>query len=125
MSRFVGLWPGSGLLICDSWTAGPGTATASFLVAHDWLLAGDGPLILSSDGARVRVVSMVGDVQLAGAARYWPRFDVEQPAHRIIVRPESHDKRRRAALWWGWGKNAEPPGSQALDSLLGRLGGAD
>ena len=123
MSRFVGLWPGSGLLVCDSWSGGPDTASASFLVAGDWRLDGDGSPILSSDAARVRVVSMAGDVQPIGSARYWPHFDVEQPAHRIVVRPETRGKRRRAALWWGWDETAEPPGSEALNSLLDRLVG--
>ncbi len=124
LRRFVGLWPGSGLLICDAWSGGPdAAASTSFLVAGDWRLAGDGPPILSSDAAQVRVVSMAGAVQSVGSARYWPRFDVEQPAHRIVVRPETRDKRRRAALWWGWDETAEPPGSQALNSLLNRLVG--
>ncbi len=125
MRRFVGLWPGSGLLICDTWSGGPDAASASFLVTGDWRLAGDKPPVLSSDATQVRVVSMAGDVEPVGSARYWPRFDVEQPAHRITVRPETRGKQCRAALWGGWGETAEPPGSEALNSLLDRLVGTD
>ena len=121
MRRFVGLWPGSGLLICDTWSGGPDAASTSFLVAGDWRLGGDRPPIFSSGPAQVRVVSMAGDVQPVDSARYWPRFDVEQPAHRIVLRPETRDNRHRAALWLGWGETAEPPGSEALNSLLDRL----
>ena len=120
MSRFVGLWPGSGLLTCDTWSGGPDGASASFLVAADWHLAGDEP-IFTWDAARVRVVSMAGSLQPVASARYWPQFDVEQPAHRIVVRPESQGNRRHAAVWWSWGETAEPPDSQTLDSLLNRL----
>lgn len=121
MNRFVGLWPGSGLLVCDTWSGGPDAASASFLVDGDWRLSGDGSPVLSSDAAEVRVVSVAGAVQPVGSASHWPRFDVEQPAHRIVVRPESRGERRRAALWWSWGESAEPLGSQALNSLLDRL----
>ena len=124
MSRFVGLWPGSGLLICDSWSAGRGTATASFLIAGDWRLTGDEPLMFSMESDNVCVFSVVGDVQLVGSARHWRCFGVEQPAHRIIVCPETRDKRRCTALWWAWSQNADPPSTQALDTLLGRLGSA-
>ena len=124
MRRFVGLWPGSGLLICDTWSGGPDTASTSFLVAGDWRLAGDRPPIFSSGAAQVRVVSMAGDVQPVDSARCWPRFDVEQPAHRIVVRPETRGKQCRAALWWSWGEPAEPPGSEALNSLLDWLVGS-
>jgi len=123
MRRFVGLWPGSGLLICDTWSGAPGAASTSFLVAGDWRLAGDRPPRFSSGAAQVRVVSMAGDVQPVDSARYWPRFDVEQPAHRIVLRPETRDNRYRAAVWLGWGETAEPPGSEALNSLLNRLVG--
>ena len=124
MSRFVGLWPGSGLLVCDTWSGVTVAASASFLIAGDWRLTGDASPILSSDAARVQVVPMAGNIQPVGSASHWPRFDVEQPAHRIVVHPESRGERCRAALWWGWGDAAGPPSSQTLNSLLDRLDGA-
>jgi hypothetical protein len=122
MRRFVGLWPGSGLLICDAWTGGPDApARSSFLVAGDWRLAGDTPPVLTSDAAEIRVVALAGTVEPVATSRHWRRFDIEQPAHRITVRPETRDGVRRAALWWGWDATAEPPGALEVDLLLNRL----
>ena len=122
MRRFVGLWPGSGLLICDVWAGGPDTAArSSFLVAGDWRLAGDAPPVLTSDAGEIRVVALAGNLAPVSTDRHWPRFDVERPTHRITVRPETRDGRRRAALWWGWGEAGEPPGAPEVDFVLNRL----
>ncbi len=118
MRRFVGLWPGSGLLICDAWVGGAGTpASSSFLVPNDWRLAGQDPPVFSSDAADVRFVTLVGHLEPIQSARHWLQFDVELPAHRIVVRPETRYDQQCAALWWGWGEAADPP----VDALLQRL----
>jgi hypothetical protein len=121
VSRYVGIWPGSGLLICDTWSGAPAGARSRFLVSGDWRLAEKEPPAFSLDGVHVQAETLVGEVEPVASGRHWREFDVERPAHEIAVRPEVRGDRCQAALWWAWGSNAEPPGSEKLESLLGRL----
>lgn len=96
VARWVGLWPGRGALICDTWGHGGG-GRSRFLLAQDIVAL---PLV----GALARQ-----------AGTYYARYGVAEPATAHTLTPDEN----RAAVWFGWG--GEPPGLDALGPVFGAL----
>lgn len=120
--RFVGLWPGCGLLIADLWRGEDCSAAATgFVIDGDWGPGAEGRF--SQSEASVSVSVLAGVLSGPTPAACWRRFDVERPAHRLDIRPEIEDGEARAAVFFSWGKG-DAPAPQALDDLFGRLAAA-
>ena len=118
-SRFVGLWPGQAMLVCDLWR-GPDTmpAAAGFLIPAAWKRDG---LSFTQGPRRVRLTALAGVLEEPCPARYWPRFGVDEAAHRVGIRPERAGTARRAALWVAWSDAARPPDNASLTALFDKL----
>jgi hypothetical protein len=126
LRRWVGLWPGRGMLVCDVWAGAAGRAARSrFLVPAAWSLSakGDGALGLAHGATRLRAAALAGALDAPAIGRFWPRFGREAAAHAITLRPAEGGTMRRAALWFGWNDSAAPPDGTALAALFGRLAG--
>lgn len=120
--RWVGLWPGAGLLLCDVCIGRQDhLEDAHFLVDGGWNAEPDhGMIHFSRDGRRVTARALAGRINGPRAARSWPRFGVETPAQEIALFPEDTGRYRRGALWLGWAP-VEPPGRSIVVGLLDRL----
>jgi hypothetical protein len=89
-ARWIGLWPGRGLLVCDL------GERARFLLAQD-----------------VSAEALVGTLA-RGEGRYWPRYGVAESVTALTVTADA----RRGAIWFGWGAKPElPPLNQVFDAL--------
>lgn len=121
--RYVGLWPGFGLLVADLWRGPVRAPEASrFLIPGIWRPDGDG---FKLEGARAVPVCLYGSPAPVEAARIWPRFDVETPAHRLTVRPApASDGTRRAAMFFRWSDGAASPNLAALRDQFDLLAAA-
>jgi hypothetical protein len=107
--RWMGLWPGRGLLVIDLWigaTAVP--ARTLFLVPGPWI-AGAAEGALAFDGpARVRVEALAGHLEV-GRAVWWPRYGSEEPATSLRLRPAENTSPTTAVLFsWGDRITIEP-----------------
>jgi len=122
--RFVGLWPGASILVCDAWI-GPvrHAARTDLLIPDSWSPDGNGALAFVQDGVRVGISVLAGRFGGRQPDRYWPRFGLDVPANRITLVPESYGDYRAAAFWLSWGAPARAPDAAAVASLLGRLVG--
>jgi hypothetical protein len=128
--RYVGLWPGAALLICDVWRGGARAAASSrFLIPGTWRIAATAPLIFATGETRVEIHALAGRLEDVQPARHWVRFGVPLPAHGVTLvaeggaeaGAEAGEGRRRGALWLSWGEGAERPDTAAVDGLFRRL----
>jgi hypothetical protein len=120
--RFVALWPGEALLICDLLLGNFTTDGASnFLVPQTWEQTPSETLSYSQAGNTVWVEALVGELTIREAGRYWPRFGVETPAHQFSISPQENGDRRQSALWLSWSDTATPPNAESLSGLFDRL----
>lgn len=118
--RYVGLWPGFALLIADLWR-GPVRApeAARFLIPGTWRADGTR---FTQEGTSVTAECLHGAPAPVDASRIWPRFGVEQPAHRLTVRPvPAPDGTRRAATFFRWTDGAASPSLAALRDQMDLL----
>jgi uncharacterized heparinase superfamily protein len=124
MRRWLGLWPGAGLLVCDVCIGRQRQLeTIRFLVDGAWAArAAQAGTQFAQAGQTVRARALIGRMTVPRAGRFWPRFGVEMPAHEFALFPEDTGRYRRAALWLGWG-DVEPPGRSVVVGLLDRLAG--
>lgn len=120
--RFVGLWPGSAILVCDAWI-GPvrHPARTDLLIPDSWAPDDKGALAFVQDGVRVEFSVLAGLLGDCRPDRYWPRFGLEAPANRVMLVPEIYGNYRAVAFWLNWGETAMPPDAAAVASLFGRL----
>jgi hypothetical protein len=123
--RFVGLWPGRALLVCDLWRGRHEFPEASnFLISGHWSCESAveaGRHVFVSAAARVEVTALAGHARDPVPARHWTRFGVEEQAHSLVLDPVPSGEVRTAALWWRWGEGAAPPDDDALRGLFARL----
>lgn len=130
--RYVGLWPGVALLVCDLWTGPTDFLEAShFLIPNEWVsgpwaAGGAAPEFASSaaPGLKVRLATPAGHILNVESAAYYERFAAARGARRVVLQPATRGDLRGAALWCGWGADAEPPEAAAVKSLIERLGAA-
>ena len=98
--RFIALWPGEALLVCDLMQGNFTTDCASnFLVPQAWEQAASATLSFSQMGNVVSIKALIGELSIKEAGRYWPRFGVETPAHLFSMSPAENGARRQSALW--------------------------
>lgn len=120
--RFVGLWPGRGLLIADLWRGHDCcAATTGFLIDGDWARGTGGAF--SQGGLRVVVSALAGTLSASAADICWRRFEVEDTAHRLDVVPHVSGNGARAAVFFSWG-DGDAPGEEMLKDLFERLAAA-
>lgn len=121
--RWIGMWPGAGLLICDICVGRQRQLeTIRFLVDGTWTAEpGDGGTSFTQADRRIVARALAGRMTIPRAGRYWPRFGLEMPAHEFALFPEDTGHYRRAALWLSWADVA-PPGRSTVVGLLDRLG---
>ncbi len=127
LARFVGLWPGRGLLVADTWL-GPHAhrAASAFLIDGAWTVAGgpERPRFLREERI-VEAYALTGSLQPAGPAQFWRRYGVAEPAHRLVLEPAPWPRGRRAALLLSWAPDGlEPPTVERLETLFGGLADA-
>jgi hypothetical protein len=96
VARWVGLWPGRGALICDTWRRGGGRRSR-FLLAQD-----------------IAARALAGTLE-RGTGTYYARYGAAQPAAALTLTPEGD----RAAVWFGWG--GDPPGLDTLEPVFAAL----
>jgi uncharacterized heparinase superfamily protein len=122
MRRWLGLWPGAGLLVCDVCIGRQRQLeTIRFLVDGAWAArAAQAGTQFAQAGQTVHARALIGRMTVPRTGRRWPRFGVEMPAHEFALFPEDTGRYRRAALWLGWG-DVEPPGRSIVVGLLDRL----
>jgi len=121
--RWVGLWPGAGVLICDLWLGAERHGPASrFLIDGGWSVENGQRPCFVRDGVRVEVRALVGRLGHVGPGCHWPRFGVEMPAHALAVEPQGGHGVSRAALWLAW-SDTPPPEPATLAGLFDRLAG--
>lgn len=122
MRRWVGLWPGQGVLICDIGLGRKHRAqSCHFLVDGGWSAERSAAAAtFGCDGLVLHARTPAGRLRDVRPARYWPRFGVEAPAHLMVVYPEDAGPYRRAALWLGRSETV-PLGVSALAALFDRL----
>jgi hypothetical protein len=120
--RFVGLWPGSAILVCDAWI-GPvqHPARTDLLIPDSWSPDDNGAPAFVQDGVRVELSVLAGRLGDCQPDRYWPRFGLSAPANRIMLVPESYGNYRAVAFWLSWSEAAAPLDAAAMASLFGRL----
>jgi hypothetical protein len=134
MRRYVGLWPGSALLICDVWMGtARSVASSQFLIPATWRVVDTATLTFAAEDTRIDVrvevrvemQALAGHLEDVAPARHWERFGVAAPAHGVTlvaeVGAEAGESHRRAALWLEWGEGATRPDTAALDALFRRL----
>ena len=120
--RFIALWPGEALLVCDLMQGNFTTDCASnFLVPQAWEQTASATLSFSQMGNVVSVKALIGELSIKEAGRYWPRFGVETPAHLFSMSPAENGNRRQSALWLSWSNTATPPNPESLSGLFDRL----
>jgi len=120
--RFIGLWPGEAMLICDFIQGSFTTQSAStFLVPQSWEQISTDPLAFIQNGSTVSVKSLIGELSTREAGRYWPRFGVETPAHKFSILPVENGSQRRSAIWFSWSDTATPPVAEKLSGLFDKL----
>ena len=120
--RFIGLWPGEAMLICDFIQGSFTTQSASnFLVPQSWEQISTDPLAFIQNGSTVSVKSLIGELSTREAGRYWPRFGVETPAHKFSISPVENGSQRRSAIWFSWSDTATPPVAEKLSGLFDKL----
>lgn len=120
--RFIGLWPGAGLLIADLWCGARVAAEgANFLIPTEWRWTGSG---FQRDATIVAPRALAGTIGPIAPSRWWPRFGVEAPAHLLPLRASGEGAERRAALWLAWSPAAVPPPTAALERLFAALAAA-
>jgi hypothetical protein len=123
--RYVGLWPGRGMLVADLWRGGNCAAAATrFLVDAGWKRDSAGDFVQA--GVRIRVTAHAGLLSGPEPDVCWRRFGVEQAAHRLDLVPDISGGAARAAVSFCW-DGGDPPdfgGGQMLKSLFERLGTA-
>jgi hypothetical protein len=122
--RFVGLWPGEAMLVCDAWI-GPvrNRARTNLLIPASWSPDDNGPLAFVQDDTRVGLSVLAGRFGDRQADRYWPRFGRDVPAHRVTLVPERFGDYRAVAFWLNWAEQVEPPDAAAVAAVFGRLVG--
>jgi hypothetical protein len=112
--RFVGLWPGQALLIADLWVGASGhEAVSHFLIPSNWSRAAGRDAAFRHGATHVRLSCFAGKIAEIGEGSCWPRFGVEQKAHRVVVRPGPGDGFRTAALWITWSADSSADSSAA------------
>jgi len=120
--RFIALWPGEAILICDLMQGNFTTESASnFLIPQTWEKMASDTLTFSQAGNAVSVEALVGELSIREAGRYWPRFGVETPAHQFSISPAENDDRRQSAIWFSWSEGAVQPNAESLSGLFDRL----
>ena len=122
VARCLALYPGQGLLIVDVWRGGAGhEALMDFLVSHAWIPTQPGGFELAEGrpGQEVRFDAVAGSIEDPAPAQHWPKFGDPHLAHRLRVRPVGHGERRWAAVWIGWGGEAQ--GAEAANPLRDSL----
>jgi len=122
--RFVGLWPGAAILVCDAWI-GPvrNRARTDLLIPGSWSPDDNGAPAFVQDGLRVDISVVAGRLGGRRPDRYWPRFGLDAPATRLELVPESYGDYRAVAFWLSWAEPPAPPDAAAVASLFGRLVG--
>jgi hypothetical protein len=124
--RFVGLWPGAGVLLCDLWIGGAGAAGKSrFLVPADWRIIGTAPLAFERNDVTLHMEALIGIIEDVEPGQYWPRFEMPGPAHEITLTPDPVGPDMRAALWVSWDSSAAKPDNEALARLFDALARAE
>ena len=120
--RFVGLWPGEGLLICDL-IFGPTkyNAQASFLIAEDWKLINDREITFIKDKQSVFVKPLIGDLGKIGKGSYWPRFGLENIGHTLTVSFERKRSKQMAAVILSWKDSFTPPSHKIINKVFDNL----
>jgi hypothetical protein len=117
--RFIALWPGEALLICDLMQGDFTTDSASnFLVPEAWQVTAAQPLSFSQGDSAVSVKPLIGELMIGASGRYWPRFGVETPAHQFSMSPSENGDQRQSAVWLSWSESAVPPSPQTLSGLF-------
>ena len=120
--RYVGLWPGQGLLICDLWLGAERADEAiHFLIPTSWHWMSGSPQRFARAGKTVAVAALCGHIEDIRSARHWLRYGVAAPAHLIAIRPERHGEMRRAATWFSWGDEAAQPSLDAVTDVASCL----
>lgn len=120
--RYVGLWPGHGLLIADLWLGEDIEPSTRFLIPASWGVAENG--VFTQDGVQLTARALYGDLSAAAAAAYWYRFGVEQEAHLLDLIPIVQNSSARAAAFFAWSPQAEIPGDAVLTQLFDHLAAA-
>lgn len=116
--RFVGLWPGQALLIVDLWVGAAGHGAAShFLIPDSWSRAAGRDAAFRQGATHAHLSCFAGNIAEIDDGICWPRFGVEQKAHRIVVRPGSGDGFRTAALWITWSADSSTDSSDDAPQL--------
>lgn len=120
--RYVGLWPGEAMLIADLWIGAASRDAAShFLIPAGWSRAAGRQAAFRNGATHVSLSCFAGHVTDVGEGRCWPRFGVEEPAHRVLVRPGPGAGFRTAALWIAWSDAASEPTPEGLARLFDSL----
>jgi hypothetical protein len=96
VARWIGLWPGRGLLVCDIWRR-PRAARSRFLLARD-----------------IEARAVVGTLARGTGTRY-ASYGKGESCTALTVAPEGG----RAAVWFGWG--GTPPAPDSLAPIFAAL----
>lgn len=124
--RFVGLWPGQGLLLCDLWLGGAGASgLTNFLIPAFWEFAAEELLILEHGEIKIHLKMLAGRMEEIELGQCRPHFDAPEPAHKIVLTPEASGSDLRAALWLSWGESAAAPDGETVERLFDALARAE
>ena len=122
--RFIGLWPGAGMLVCDAWIGVLSRpAKTDLLIPDSWFPGDNGNVAFVQEDMRVNLSVLVGNYDGRSLDRVWPRFGLETPAHRVSLMPKYYGEYSALAFWLSWSNAIEPPDYVAVTSLLRRLVG--
>ena len=101
--RFVGLWPGEAMLVCDAWI-GPvrHPARTDLLIPDSWSPDDNGTPAFVQDGVRVEMTVLAGRFDGLQPDRWWPRFGLSATANRAVLVPESYGDYRAMVFWLNW-----------------------
>ena len=122
--RFIGLWPGAGMLVCDAWIGVLSRpAKTDLLIPDSWFPGDNGNVAFVKEDMRVNLSGVVGNNDGRTLDRVWPRFGLETSAHRVSLVPKTYGEYSALAFWLSWSNAIEPPDYVAVTSLLRRLVG--
>jgi Heparinase II/III-like protein len=107
VARWVGMWPGRGILLADVWFgAAPYQASSRFLLDADWLLSrpekGPSTPLLGRHrhgGQTFSLTPILGQFAPLEPALVWPHFGVERPANALSLSPWQDGAWRVGVMW--------------------------
>lgn len=123
--RWIGLWPGQGLLIVDLWPAvDPATCRSRFLVPREWRCQAVHGAHQFHGAAEIKARALCGTLGELQSDVWWPRYGADEPAATFEIKPTRIRTHLAAALALTWDTGLPLPSLAAIEDLVSHLAAA-